>query len=174
MQQKGEEQEAMKGKKKLTSIQKPLHKHAGRKVVNGRELIGELITVRWRRAEYPALVIGYKRKKHKLYYPSDRTTEVCDLTDRSWRRDNPIVPGWNRDGLVGRRIVLVEKWDDLDDEPYEAFVVNYVEPYKYRVLYTQDDSMVVRNLGKNKMLDWELLDKGQCNYKGRKIGSWSK
>ncbi len=140
----------------------------------GAELIGELITMRWRQKEYPALVIGHKRNKHKLYYPSDRTTEVCDLTKRSWRQDNPEVQGWNRKGLVGRRIVLVEQWDDLEDMPYEAFVIHYVQPYKYRVLYTQDDSIVIRNLGNDRELDWEILERGQYWYEGKKIGSWSK
>jgi len=143
----------------------------------GAGMIGEVITVRWayNGGLYPALVVGYRSRAntHKLYYPLDNKVEVANLSKRDWQRDAPNVPGWDTDGLVGRRIVM------FLEEAYEAFVVKYHGNFTYTILYPDDDGLETRDMGNaDARNQWELFEYNEKDehknvFEGETVVSWS-
>ncbi len=153
----------------------------------GGELIGATIAIRWpgNGEMFVALVVGCKEEglgktKHKIYYVVDESTEVIDLTTRHWVRNGPGCEQWDTSGLVSRRIIVL--WDGVYDGepedtplrpiPYEAFVVKYIENFRYRLLYTQGDSLEDRDMEKNTD-SWELCEPGVWSFDDMPLVSWS-
>lgn len=155
--------------------------------IPGGELIGATIAIRWpgNGEMFVALVVGcqeeqFGRTKHKIFYVVDQSTEVIDLTTRHWMRNGPGCEDWDTSGLVGRRVVVL--WEGVYDGeaedtplrpiPYEAFVVKYIENFRYRLLYTQGDSLEDRDMDKNTDT-WELCDPGVWTFDGLPLVSWT-
>lgn len=160
----------------------------------GEELIGKCIRVRWpgNGGVYDALVLGFqnrgiKNQMHKLYYTADESTEVLDLSKREWKVAKPGTEPWDRNGLVGKRLVVYWQLEDLKEiqeqkrgrkikenikVPFEAFVVQFIDKFMYRLLYTQDDSLDERDLHADQQA-WDLLDPGVFEVDNMPVVSWS-
>lgn len=157
----------------------------------GTELIGAVISIRWpgNGDQYVALVIGFQAAAgvtpgrsglHKVYYVADESTEIIDLSTREWQRDGPGTDKWDRSGLVGKRIVVFwegEYEDTVVKEPpsripFEAFVVRYLDGFRYRLLYTQDDNLEDRDLGTN-TASWDVVEPGVSTFQDLPIVSWT-
>lgn len=149
----------------------------------GQELVGETITIRWvvHGELFAALVVGWRmdsrgRQTHKVWYPLDHTLEDVELAKRDWMRYNPQVEGWDRSGLVGRRVVQ-RRPTPSGVKNYEAFVVEHMafvtqRDFVYRVLRTVDDEITVLDLGRA-LDEWELLEPDATTFRGERIETWS-
>ncbi len=160
----------------------------------GSEIVGKVITIEWPgNAElYRGLVIGCQfgpeKTLHKIFYVEDESMETMDLSKRSWAHgSNDEVP-WNNSGLVGKRLYVYWDGEYTEDDvqkkaeekfgtkktkvPYEAFVVKFLGPHKYRLLYTLDDNLENRNLNDDDA-DWNVIDSDVMDVDGLPIISWT-
>ncbi len=163
----------------------------------GAELIGSCITVRWpgNGGNYVALVVGFldkgpNNRMHKVYYVADESTEILNLAKREWVREGPGTEPWDRNGLVGKRLYVYwdgEYADDQGDDqrraeekfgkgktkvPFEAFVVQFIDSFRYRLLYTQDDNLEDRDLTQEDQA-WDVLEPGVMKVDNMSVISWS-
>lgn len=185
----GKAEEALKSSKRRRSVVTT----ATSKPVAGGELVGKVIYVRWpgNGGNYLALVVGFQhtgnRRKHKVYYVEDESTEVIDLSKRDWVVES--TGPWDSQGLVGKRLYVY--WDgsytenDADQKraeakfgvgktkiPFEAFVVKFISSFRYRLLYTQDDNLEDRDLTQEDDA-WDVLDAGKQRVDNLPLISWS-
>lgn len=163
------------------------------KPLPGGDLIGKVVSLSWpgNGGNYLALVVGFQqtgsRRRHKVYYVEDESTEVVDLTKRDWvcEASGP----WDLQGLVGKRLYVY--WEGTYDEnemdqkrseekfgkgnskvPFEAFVVKFISQYRYRLLYTQDDNLEDRDLTQEDDA-WDVLEGRAQRVDGLPLISWT-
>lgn len=160
-----------------------------------RELVGRWITMHGNR--YRALVVGYKEGRHLIYSSRDERVEEVRLSEIEWA---PCELGEEKEvgGMVGKRIVVLDKSSPDDDEGeedeeeeeeedndgttttktekellFEAFIVERLSAAKYKLLYTYTGMMLVEDL-RNKHRHWDLVPNDATEFRGKKIVSWSK
>lgn len=160
----------------------------------GSEIVGKVITIEWpgNTELYKGLVVGCQfgpeKTLHKIFYVEDESMETVDLSVRSWAHGNKEEVPWNSSGLVGKRLYVYWEGEYVEDDvqkraeekfkskktkvPYEAYVVKFLGPHKYRLLYTLDDNLENRNLNDDDA-DWNVVDAGVTEVDDLPIVSWT-
>lgn len=160
----------------------------------GAEIIGKCGTVTYPNdgKRYKCLAIGcYVGKKktvHRVYNLEYATRETLDMSTVNWSLLSRSSLPWSSNGLTGKRLWVY--WNgEYEDKSVqkkaiekfgkgktkiacEAYVVKYLAPQRYRLLYTCDDLLEDRILDDDSE-DWNIVFDYQTEVEGLPIVGWT-
>lgn len=168
-------------------------KKALRKPPMDASLVGKCITVKWPRngGKYKCLVMGCVVikgiAKYKVFYFEDSKTGTVVLSKGTWKMDRAEQSPWNVKEHLGKRLYVYwegeygdekvqQKAEDLFGEgntkvPFEAFVVKFLGPNRYQLLYNSTGEFEDRTLT-NSDNGWNVFVDGVMEVNGLPVIGW--